>query len=66
MARLCDLDSPDSPTAIMYGGGRGAAKTHGVWAQVFADDCQRFPGLKCLILRKIGKANKEQVDDLRY
>ena len=60
-ARLCD--SLDGPTAIMYGGGRGAAKTHGVWAQVFADDCQRFPNLKCLILRKIGKANKEQVDD---
>lgn len=62
-ARLCDVISDDSPTAIMYGGGRGSAKTHGVWAQVFADDCQRFPGLKCLILRKIGKANKEQVDD---
>lgn len=62
-ARQCDLT--DGPTAIMFGGGRGAAKTHGVWAQVFCDDCQRFPGLKVLILRKVGKANKEQINDYR-
>jgi len=62
-ARECDLDG--GPTAALFGGGRGAAKTHGVWGQVFADDCQRKPGLKCLILRKVGKANKEQINDYR-
>src|ERR1700722_13141736 len=35
---------------IMLGGGRGAAKTHAVLAQIFCDDCQRVPGLKFLIL----------------
>jgi len=29
------------------------------------DDCQRVPGLKCLLLRKVGKANVEHFDDLR-
>ena len=62
-ARECDKDG--GPTAVMYGGGRGAAKTHAVWAQIFADDCQRMPGLKVLILRKVGKANQEQVNDYR-
>ena len=30
-----------------------------------ADDCQRVPGLKCLLLRKVGKANLENFEDLR-
>ena len=30
-----------------------------------ADDCQRVPGLKCLLLRKVGKANMEHFEDLR-
>ncbi len=30
-----------------------------------ADDCQRIPGLKCLLLRKVGKANMENFEDLR-
>jgi hypothetical protein len=29
------------------------------------DDCQRVPGLKCLLLRKIGKSNLEHFEDLR-
>ncbi len=29
------------------------------------DDCQRVPGLKCLLLRKVGKANLEHFEDLR-
>jgi hypothetical protein len=30
-----------------------------------ADDCQRVAGLKCLLLRKVGKANMEHFEDLR-
>ena len=30
-----------------------------------ADDCQRIPALKCLLLRKVGKANIENFEDLR-
>lgn len=62
-ARLCDQAS--GPTAIGYGGARGGGKSHWLLAQMGADDCQRIPGLKCLLLRKVGKANLEQFEDLR-
>src|SRR5512138_1666048 len=51
-ARLCDL--PGGPEAVGFGGARGGGKTHWMVAQMGADDCQRFPGLKCLLLRKVG------------
>lgn len=50
---------------IGYGGARGGAKTHTIFAQVALDDCQRFPGLKVLFLRKVSKAANEAVEDLR-
>jgi hypothetical protein len=62
-ARLCD--APTGPTAIGYGGARGGGKSHWLLAQMGADDCQRVPGLKCLLLRKVGKANLEHFEDLR-
>ncbi len=62
-ARLCD--ERDGPTAIGYGGARGGGKSHWLLAQIGADDCQRVPGLKCLLLRKVGKANTENLEDLR-
>src|SRR5512136_484954 len=62
-ARLCDR--PDGPTAIGYGGARGGGKSHWLLAQIGADDCQRLPALKCLLLRKVGKANLEHFEDLR-
>ena len=62
-ARLCD--SPNGPTAIGFGGARGGGKSHWLLAQMGADDCQRRPGLKCLLLRKSNKANKENLEDLR-
>jgi phage terminase large subunit len=62
-ARLCDR--ADGPTAIGYGGARGGGKSHWLLAQMGTDDCQRVPGLKCLLLRKVGKANLEHFEDLR-
>jgi hypothetical protein len=62
-ARSCDL--PAGPTAIGYGGARGGGKSHWLLAQMGADDCQRVAGLKCLLLRKVGKANMEHFEDLR-
>ena len=62
-ARLCD--APEGPTAVGYGGARGGGKSHWLLAQMGADDCQRVPGLKCLLLRKVGKANLEHFEDLR-
>jgi hypothetical protein len=46
------------------GGARGPGKSHGVLAQVGADDCQRLPGAKWLLLRKVGKAAREGFEDL--
>jgi phage terminase large subunit len=62
-ARECDR--ADGPTAVGYGGARGGGKSHWLLAQMGADDCQRVPGLKCLLLRKVGKANMENFEDLR-
>ena len=62
-ARLCD--SPDGPTFIGYGGARGGGKSHWLLSQMGADDCQRYPGLKCLLIRKVGKSNLENFDDIR-
>jgi phage terminase large subunit len=62
-ARCRDCDQPDGPTSILAGGGRGSSKSHALFAQIFCDDCQRVPGLKCLFIRKVGQANKEQVGD---
>jgi phage terminase large subunit len=61
-ARLCD--APGGPVEIGYGGARGGGKSHWGMAQVGADDCQRYPGLKVLVLRKVGKALREGVVDL--
>lgn len=63
LARTCDV--PGGPVEIGFGGARGPGKTHAAFAQVALDDCQRYPGLKFLFLRKIGKAAKESVEDLR-
>lgn len=62
-ARMADLE--DGPTEIGLGGARGGGKTHATFAQLALDDCQREPGLKALMLRKIGKAMQETVQDLR-
>jgi hypothetical protein len=62
-ARLCDHDG--GPTAVGYGGARGGGKSFWLLAQMGVDDCQRVPDLKCLLLRKVGKANLEHFEDLR-
>ena len=61
--RACD--EPDGPTQIGFGGARGGAKSHAMLCQIALDDCQRRPGLKALLLRKVGKAAKEGFEDLR-
>ncbi|MEO6809724.1 MAG: phage terminase large subunit [Isosphaeraceae bacterium] len=61
-ARLCDHDG--GPTEIGFGGARGGGKSHCAIA-LATDDCLRYPGLKVLLLRKVGKANRENFEDLR-
>lgn len=60
-----ECDNEDGPKMILAGGGRGSAKSHAILAQIFCDDCQRVPNLKVLCLRKVGRANKEQIQDFR-
>jgi PBSX family phage terminase large subunit len=64
-AKARECDSPNGPKQILSGGGRGSSKSHAILAQIFCDDCQRIKGLKVLCLRKVGKANKEQIQDFR-
>lgn len=63
LARQCDHE--DGPTALGFGGARGGGKSHWGLAQVACDDCQRYPGLKFLYLRKVGKSGNEAIQDLR-
>ncbi len=63
-ARLCDADG--GPTEIAYGGARGGGKSFWLLAQVAADDLTRLPGAKALVLRRVGKANLEHLEDLRH
>ena len=62
-ARECDIKR--GPVSLLVGGARGGGKSHWLLSQIAADDCQRMPNLKCLWLRKVGKANLEHLDDLR-
>lgn len=62
-ARECDR--PDGPTEVGFGGARSPGKSHAMLAQLALDDCQRYAGLKCLLLRKVGKAVRESFEDLR-
>ena len=64
-AHCRQCDRPDGPTDVGYGGARGGGKSHFWIAQAVCDDMIRFPGLKGLYLRKVGKAGKEAVEDLR-
>jgi phage terminase large subunit len=70
LARQCDgpdgsITSSWIPNQIGLGGARGGGKSHGILMQVAADDCQRRGGLKVLLLRKVGKAVRESLEDLR-
>jgi hypothetical protein len=59
-----EADQQGGPDEIGLGGTRGSAKSHTVLAQIGLDDCQRFPGLKVLWLRKVMKSASESLEDL--
>ncbi|WP_395088002.1 terminase large subunit domain-containing protein [Armatimonas sp.] len=59
---LCDAE--DGPVEIGFGGARGGGKSH-AGLSVLAADCLRYDGLTCLLLRKVGKANRENFNELR-
>ncbi len=57
-------DRFNGPDEIALGGTRAPGKSHAAFAQVSLDDCQRFPGLKVLYLRKVMKSASEAFEDL--
>ena len=61
-ARRCDIDG--NATALGVGGARGGGKSQWMFAQICLDDCQRYAGLKFLLLRKTATAMREQIRDL--
>lgn len=63
-AACAACDRPDGPTEVGFGGARGGGKSHAALA-VLAADCLRYPGLTCLLLRKVGKANRQNFSELR-
>ena len=52
------------PRAIGVGGARGGGKSQWMIAQVALDDCQRFPGLSFLYVRKSAKTLRAQMAKL--
>lgn len=62
-ARACDAKG--GPRWVAYGGARGGGKTGWAFIQTVVDDMQRADGIKALFLRKIGKAGRESLDDMR-
>ena len=58
-------DSEEGPDQIGFGGARGGGKSHTSFAQLALDDCRRYPNVKGLYIRKVGKQAREQFDDLR-
>lgn len=63
-AACISCDEPDGPEEVGFGGARGGGKSHAAIAQLTLD-CVRYPGLTCLLLRKVGKANRENFAELR-
>lgn len=63
-AACAQCDAEDGPTEIGFGGARGGGKSH-AGLSVLACDCLRYEGLTCLLLRKVGKANRENFNELR-
>ncbi len=61
IARQCDAGI--GPVELAYGGARGGGKSFWLLGQL-VEDCLRYPGLKCLLLRKVGISGKEAFEDL--
>jgi phage terminase large subunit len=59
-----ESDHNELLTEICYGGARGGGKTHCIFAGVSIDDCQMFPELNVLFLRKKAGSAEESVDNL--
>lgn len=60
----CRQAQEGGATQILFGGCRGGGKSHGAISGSGIDDCQRFPGLKVLFLRKYQRSARESFNDL--
>ena len=52
------------PSQILMGGARAGGKTHGSFGQTSLHDCQKYPNLSCLFLRKVQSTANRSFDDL--
>ena len=59
-----EADTNPDLSEICYGGARGGGKTHCIFAGTSIDDCQMFPELNVLFLRKKAGSAEESVDNL--
>jgi len=59
-----EADEEGGPFWIAAGGARGPGKSFVTMAQAVVDDCQRWPGLKVLFLRRVMKSAAESMEDL--
>lgn len=58
------IEDEQGTPELGFGGAKGPGKSFVSFAQAAVDDCQRYPGLKFLYLRKTGKRAMEQIEDL--
>jgi len=56
-------DNEGSAKYILFGGAKAGGKTTAAFCQLI-EDCQRFPGLKCLFIRRVQKSAHESFLDL--
>jgi phage terminase large subunit len=62
-ARAADHQEGPTPE-IGFGGARGPGKSHGIMGQLVLDDARRWPGMRGLFLRSVGKAARESFQHL--
>lgn len=62
--RLTELCDSEGVRLIGNGGSRGSGKTTATFAQVALYDCQKYPGIKCLYVRRVMKSAEESFEQM--
>lgn len=62
--RLTQLCDQEGVRLIGNGGSRGSGKTTATFAQVALYDCQKYPGIKCLYVRRVMKSAEESFEQM--
>ena len=62
--RMTELCNSAGVRLIGNGGSRGSGKTTATFAQVALYDCQKYPGIKCLYVRRVMKSAEESFEQM--